>query len=44
MQQIYNKTQKKKWEDYDVDDDYYLGYIYKEIANIVPKQDQLKLF
>jgi len=44
MQQIFNKAVKKKWEDYDVDDDYYLSYIYKEIANIVPSNDQLKLF
>ena len=44
MQQIYNKAEKKKWEDYDVDDDYYLSYIYKEIANIIPKDNQLTLF
>lgn len=45
MQQIYNKVdKKKKWEDYDVDDDYYLSYIYKEIANILPKDNQLTLF
>jgi len=44
MQQIFNKVEKKKWEEYDIDEDYYLSYIYREIANILPKQsNQLTL-
>lgn len=38
MQQIYNQTDSRKWEDYDIDEKYYLDYIYKEIANIVPRK------
>jgi hypothetical protein len=38
MQQVYNQTDSRKWEDYDIDEKYYLDYIYKEIANIVPRK------
>lgn len=32
----YNVATKKKWEDYDIDYEYYLFYINKEIENIIP--------
>lgn len=45
MQTVFNKNVKKKWEEYDVNDDYYLEYIYREIASVVPKKSQqLNLF
>jgi hypothetical protein len=44
MQTVFNKAEKKKWEDYDVNDDYYLSYIYREISNVIPKEsNQTKL-
>jgi hypothetical protein len=45
LQQIYNKAEPRKWEDYEIDEKYYLDYIYKEIANIVPqkKNEQYQL-
>jgi hypothetical protein len=36
MQQEFNKVVKMKWEDYEIDEAYYLENIYKEIANITP--------
>jgi len=36
MQVVFNKYKKLNWEDYDIDESYYLNYIYKEIANITP--------
>ena len=45
MQTVYNEAKPMAWEDYDIDEDYYLKYIYKEIANIIPKErNQLTLF
>ena len=39
MQTEFNILQVKKWEEYNVDDDYYLEKIYAEITNILPKQN-----
>jgi len=36
MQVVFNKYKKLNWEDYNIDESYYLNYIYKEIANITP--------
>lgn len=45
MQQVYNKHQEMPWEDYGVDDSYYLEKIYQEIQNLVPvKSNQISLF
>lgn len=45
LQTIYNLAIQKNWEDYDIDEAYYLSYIYKEIQNISPpKKAQLDLF
>lgn len=43
LTQEFNVYQEKKWEDYNVDESYYLEQIYKEINNLVPKKSQLKL-
>ncbi len=41
----FNLYKKKEWEEYDVDDKYYLDQIYKEIETILPKEKaQLQLF
>jgi hypothetical protein len=40
LQTIFNKYEKKNWEEYGVDDDYYLKAIYKEIQDILPKKKQ----
>ena len=39
MQTIFNKFQDKKWEDYNVNERYYLENIYKEINNIEPIEE-----
>ncbi|TXI90757.1 MAG: DUF3310 domain-containing protein [Chryseobacterium sp.] len=45
MQTDLSLYQQKSWEEYDVDDSYYLESIYKEIHNIQPvKSKQLNLF
>lgn len=45
LQTIYNLAIQKRWEDYNIDEAYYLSYIYKEIQNISPpKKAQLDLF
>ena len=48
LQQVFNKRENKSWEDYHIDDDYYIQRIYKEIHNIdkIIKQkfEQLTLF
>jgi len=37
--------QKKEWEEYGIDDKYYLEQIYKELETINPKEKaQLELF
>jgi hypothetical protein len=38
MQTNFSQYEQKAWEEYDVDDSYYLDKIYKEIANIKPAQ------
>lgn len=45
-QTVFNKTEEKTWEDYDVNDQYYLECIRREQMNIVPHlfETQLKLF
>ena len=44
MQTNFSKYEEKTWEDYDVNDDYYLEQIYKEIHNICPPiTNQLEL-
>lgn len=44
MQTIFNKSQKKNWEEYDINESYYLQAIYKEISSILPKKQQLLKF
>lgn len=45
MQQVYNKHESQAWENYNVDDSYYLEKIYQEIHNLLPKKsNQLELF
>ena len=45
MQQDLSKFEKRSWEDYDVNEEYYLEKIYKEIHNICPPaKQQLTLF
>jgi hypothetical protein len=43
MQTIFNLYEEKPWEDYHIDDSYYLSKIYKEIDDILKKKGQLKL-
>ena len=45
MQTIYNDTNIKDWESYDINEKYYLDAIEKEINNIIGiKSNQLLLF
>lgn len=44
MQTIFNLHVEKPWEEYDINDSYYLDKIYKEIHNICPPKQQLDLF
>jgi hypothetical protein len=45
LQQEFNIFKEKNWEDYKVDESYYLEEIYKEINNLVPPvKTQLTLF
>jgi hypothetical protein len=45
MQQDLSKFEERSWDDYNVDESYYLEKIYKEIQNICPPQkQQLSLF
>jgi hypothetical protein len=44
MQTIFNLYVEKPWEEYDINDSYYLDKIYKEIHNICPPKQQLDLF
>jgi hypothetical protein len=44
MQKVYNEAVPMAWEDYEIDESYYLKYIYKELANISPRKIQLTLF
>ena len=45
MQTIYNDTKVKEWEDYDINEKYYLDAIEREINNIIGiKSNQLLLF
>lgn len=44
MQELFNTYEDKKWEDYNIDDSYYLKNIYKEINNIIVKKAPLTLF
>ena len=46
MQTAMNVFQQKNWSEYDVNDDYYIDNIYKEIENIskTKEQSQLSLF
>jgi len=42
---VFNQYEEKKWEDYDINEQYYLQMIYREIENIAgPKFKQLTLF
>ena len=45
LQAVYNKHSEKKWEEYEVNESYYVQAIYKEIKNIIPHyfSEQLKL-
>ncbi len=43
LQQEFNIYEEKPWESYNVDDSYYLNEIYKEINNLVPVTNQLKM-
>ena len=45
MQTIMNNIEHKKWEDYDINEAYYLNAIEKEINNIIGMEsNQLLLF
>jgi hypothetical protein len=44
LQQEFNTYKEMKWEDYNVDESYYLAEIYKEIHNLEPPKNQLTLF
>ena len=45
MQTIFNDSIVKEWEDYDINEKYYLDAIEKEIDNIMGvKTNQLNLF
>ena len=44
LQTVFVKYQKKKWEDYGVDEEYYLNAIQKEMENIEKSEKQLALF
>ncbi len=45
MQTLFNVYKNKAWEDYNIDESYYLDKIYREINNIIPKvSKQLNLF
>jgi hypothetical protein len=45
LQTVFNTYLDKPWPEYDVDDNYYLTKIYREIASVnPPDSDQLKLF
>jgi hypothetical protein len=39
MQEVFNKVENKKWEEYSIDESYYLKSIYKEIASVIPKKN-----
>tara|TARA_R110002020_G_scaffold190644_1_gene390221 strand:+ start:10421 stop:12409 length:1989 start_codon:yes stop_codon:yes gene_type:complete len=42
---IFNQYVDKEWEDYNINESYYLNAVYKEIENVAgPKLKQLKLF
>lgn len=41
---VFNKFEKKKWEEYDIDDAYYLKQIQKELETLNPVKQQLELF
>jgi uncharacterized protein (DUF927 family) len=45
LQSVYNKHSEKEWEEYDVNESYYIQSAYKEIKNIIPHyfSEQLKL-
>ncbi len=48
LQQVFNKKQELPWKEYNIDEDYYIQRIYKEIHNIdkvvKKKYEQLTLF
>lgn len=44
LQQEFNTYKEMKWDDYKVDESYYLAEIYKEIHNLEPSKHQLTLF
>jgi len=45
LQTVFNKYESKNWENYDINEDYYLEAIYNEIENIMPPvSNQLTLF
>lgn len=45
MQTVYNVLEEKEWSEFNVNEDYYLDKIYKEIGNILPApKAQLQLF
>lgn len=41
---VFNKYEEKRWEDYDIDDSYYLKQIHKELETLTPTKQQLELF
>jgi hypothetical protein len=44
VQTIFNLYEERPWEEYDINEKYYLDAIYNEIANIIPNNNQLTLF
>ena len=43
MQTVFNLYEEKPWEEYDINENFYLDAIYQEIANISPKKQQIIL-
>jgi hypothetical protein len=44
MQELFNVYEDKPWNDYNINEKFYLDKIYREINNIIKKPSQLKLF
>jgi hypothetical protein len=43
LQTEFNLYEIKSWKQYDINDDYYLEQVYKEIENISKKKEQSQL-
>ena len=43
MQTIMDKYENKPWLEYDINEEYYLENIYKEIENVLKKKNEAQL-